>query len=44
MIKKMLKLGFSYIYLMVILIHFVQENIKDYYSQVFLKEREHIAR
>ena len=29
---------------MVILIHFVQENVKEYYSQVVLKEREHIAR
>ena len=43
MMKKMPKLGFSYIYLMVILIHFVQKKDKDYYSQVFLKEREYIA-
>ena len=40
--KKMPKLGFSYIYIMVILIHFVQKKDKDYYSQVLLKEREYI--
>ena len=44
MVKKMPKLGFSYIYLMVILIHFVQKKNKDYYSQRLLKEREYIAK
>ena len=39
--KKMPKLGFSYIYVMVILIHFVQKKDKDYYSQVLLKEHEY---
>ena len=39
--EKMPKLGFSYIYVMVILIHFVQKKDKDYYSQVLLKEHEY---
>ena len=42
MIKKMPKLGFSYICLVVILIHFFQKKDKDYYSQLFVKEREYI--